>query len=169
MGPPGDCNIGPAKGDLKRHFAELLPPWKGCRKGPKCIYDQNSNWNEHKMRITIRARQEAHAREQDEQEIASSADAPMLPSPPTTEIPNEGTSGTRCVTNTIVRTRMHTLREFFCMQAGWSIDTCAEGRVLGRTREHGGRGNERRLSAVPQQRHHESSQPDVDVRAHKNK
>ena len=37
MGPPGDCNIGPAKGDLKRHFAELLPPWKGCRKGPKCI------------------------------------------------------------------------------------------------------------------------------------
>ena len=88
------------------------------------------------MRTTIRARQEARAREQEEQEIADSAEAPMLPSPPTTEIPNEGTSGTRCVTNTNVRTRMHTLRDFFCMQAGWSIDTCEEGLVLGMTREH---------------------------------
>ena len=57
MGVPGQCNLGPPKGELRKHYAKLVPPWDFCKQGPTCVYD-HAKWGPKNMKEALKKRDE---------------------------------------------------------------------------------------------------------------
>ena len=55
IGPPGPCNLGPPKGELRKHYLGLTPPWNCCKMGPGCHFD-HTMWTPNSMKQALRNR-----------------------------------------------------------------------------------------------------------------
>ena len=57
MGVPGQCNLGAPKGEMRKYYAGLTPPWKFCKQGPNCVFD-HAKWGPDNMKKTLKKRDE---------------------------------------------------------------------------------------------------------------
>ena len=57
VGIPGPCNIGAPKGEMRKYYAGLDPPWKFCKQGPNCVFD-HAKWGPDNMKKTLKKRDE---------------------------------------------------------------------------------------------------------------
>ena len=65
IGPPGPCNLGPPKGELRKQYLGLTPPWNFCKMGPDCHFD-HSTWTPNSMKQALRKRDKGESSTQDD-------------------------------------------------------------------------------------------------------